>query len=98
MPGRSHAAWFLGIDGQAEVSSLLVILICPHNRWADLRATKALRRRPRTENFCNRRPKHCLRMKFSSRRRSPKLHSGPSAQRAVPYQNDAHNQQPQKTQ
>jgi hypothetical protein len=25
------------------------------------------------------------------------LHSGPSAQRLVPYQNDAHNQQPQKT-
>ena len=33
---------------------------------------------------------------FVPRRRSPKLHAGPSAQRVVPYQNDAHNQQPQK--
>jgi hypothetical protein len=41
--------------------------------------------------------KHCLLMKFSSRRRFPKLHSGPSTQRVVPYQNDAPNQQPQKT-
>jgi hypothetical protein len=61
-----------------------------------LRATRALPRRPRTENFIIEPVEHWLQLKFSSRRRSPKLHSGPSTQRLVPYQNDAHNQQPQK--
>lgn len=62
-----------------------------------LRATRALMRRPRTENFVTVTAKHGLELKFSPRRRSPKLHSGPSTQRVVPYQNDANNQQPQKT-
>ena len=47
----SHAAWLLGIDGQAEVLTLLVILIGPMIAERVLRATRALPRRPRTENF-----------------------------------------------
>lgn len=61
-----------------------------------LLATRALPRRPRTENFIIRTVKHWLELKFPPRGRSPKLHSGPSTQRVVPYQNDAHNQQPQE--
>ena len=62
-----------------------------------LRATRALRADPETENFPDQRA-HTGRRSFRPRRRSPKLHSGPSTQRVVPYQNDAHNQQPQKPQ
>ena len=95
---RSHAASFLRFDRQVELLSLLVILICPMIAGRVLRATRALPRRPRIENFCAHIVDAVPLMKFSPRRRSPKLHSGPSAQRVVPYQNDAHNQQSQKTQ
>jgi hypothetical protein len=63
-----------------------------------LRATRALLRRPRaTENFQN--DGLTLRKEvFDPQGRSPKLHSGPSAQRIVPYQNGTHNQQPHKKQ
>lgn len=46
-----HAASFPGVDELAEVPSLLVILICPMIAGRALRATRALPRRPRTENF-----------------------------------------------
>lgn len=76
---------------------LLVILIPPMIAGRALRATRALRADPGTENFPGQ-SRMAPRRSFRPRRRSPKLHSGPSTQRTVPYQNDAHNQQPQKKQ
>ncbi|VXC21281.1 hypothetical protein ARTHRO9AX_220250 [Arthrobacter sp. 9AX] len=80
---------------EQNATSLLVILICPNDRWAGPPRNQGATAPTPEPKTCQNNGTRCPQRSFQSRRRYPKLHSGPSTQRMVPYQNDAHNQQPQ---